>query len=187
MKEELYSNIDSLVAKAQKGDDSALFQLYEFYKPLILASASRCIVKDAKLKSFREDIVREAIFVLKKLISQYDSSLCYFSYFLSTRIDINLYRHCIDVFESHSPIDEEFFAGHENYDPFNKIDDVIVLEWAIGKLNDRQQEAIKMYFFEGLDQKEASEKLGISQSSFSKRLNRAILNLKELLGEDFIN
>ena len=186
MKEDLYSDINELVEKAQKGDKESLFQLYEFYKPLILASTSRCINKDPNLKSYREDITREAIFVLEKLINQYDPNLCYFSYFLSTRIDINLYRHCSDVFENHKSIDEEFFSSNENYDPFNKIDDVIVLEWAISQLNDKQQEAIKLYFFEGLDQEESANKLAISQGSFSKRLQRALSKLRELLGEDFI-
>ena len=95
MNEDIYSDINELVINCQNGDNSALFKLYEYYKPLILASVSRCISKEPKLRAYREDIFKECIFVLKKLVDQYDPNLTYFSYFLSTRIDINLFTFLI--------------------------------------------------------------------------------------------
>ena len=73
-----------------------------------------------------------------------------------------------------------------NSDPFNKIDNVIALHWAMDQLNEKQREAVDLYFFQQLDQEEAAELLGINQSSFSKRLARALERLKELLGQDFL-
>ena len=47
-------------------------------------------------------------------------------------------------------------------------------------------DGIELYFFDGLDQEEASLKLNITQSSFSKRLQRGLSKMKELLGDDFL-
>ena len=187
MNEDIYSDINELVINCQNGDNSALFKLHEYYKPLILASVSRCITKEPKLRTYRDDIFKESIFVLKKLIDQYDPNLTYFSYFLSTRIDINLFRHVSNLFESTIQINEDIFDSSQNVDPFNKIDNVITLHWAMDQLNEKQREAVDLYFFQQLDQDEASELLGINQSSFSKRLARALEKLKELLGDDFLN
>lgn len=186
MNEDIYSDINELVINCQNGDNSALFKLYEYYKPLILASVSRCISKEPKLRAYREDIFKECIFVLKKLVDQYDPNLTYFSYFLSTRIDINLFRHVSNLYESTVPINEDIFDKTSNSDPFNKIDNVIALHWAMDQLNEKQREAVDLYFFQQLDQEEAAELLGINQSSFSKRLTRALERLKELLGQDFL-
>ena len=94
-----YIHINSLVEKCKNDDSESLFELFEFYKPLILSSVKRCINKEPKLSRYRDDIFRESIFVLKKLIDQYDPTLTYFSYFLSTRIDINLYRFVADKYQ----------------------------------------------------------------------------------------
>ena len=72
-------------------------------------------------------------------------------------------------------------------DPFNRLETKIVLDDAIDMLNEKQKEAIKLYFFDNLDQKEAAERLGIRQAAFSKRLTRALENLKTILGDDFLS
>ncbi len=73
------------------------------------------------------------------------------------------------------------------YDPFERIHDAIVIEEAISKLNTKQQEAVRLYFFEEMGQDEAAKELGITQASFSKRLARALDKLKEHLSESFEN
>ena len=71
-------------------------------------------------------------------------------------------------------------------DPFNTIDTVLSLESAIKQLPQEQVVAIQMYFFQQLDQKEASLMLGITQGAFSKRLSKALQQLKTILGDDFL-
>ena len=80
----------------------------------------------------------------------------------------------------------EKYEGIEN-DPFNRLETKIVLDDAIDLLNEKQKEAIHLYFFENLDQNKAAERLGIKQAAFSKRLTRALENLKMILGEDFLS
>lgn len=184
MLEDRYAYINNLIAKIKNGDSESLFELAEFYKPLILTSIKRCIGKDQRLYLHREDMLSESIFVLEKLVKQYDPSLTYFSYFLSTRIDINLIRYSVDKFLDKNDINENY-SFEDSPDPLSRIEDVITLHEAINKLNDGQKEVINLYFFQQKDQVESAEILKISQSAFSKRLQRAISSLKELLGNDF--
>lgn len=186
MLEDRYSYINELVAKIKTGNFQPLFELHEFYKPLILCSIRRCLNKEPKLVCHKEDLLSESIFVLQKLVEQYDPELTYFSYFLSTRLDINLLRYFIEKFLDKADLNEDNDFEDHGFDPFNKIEEAISIQEALNKLNEKQREAINLYFFENLDQEESALKLGISQSSFSKRLQRALANLKELLGEDFL-
>jgi RNA polymerase sigma factor (sigma-70 family) len=54
------------------------------------------------------------------------------------------------------------------------------------KLSEKSREVIQVYFFDGLDQKECAETLGITQGAFSKRLSKALEQMKLILGEDFL-
>ena len=68
MSSDQYQEIDKLIYKYKAGNEEALFDLYEFYKPLFLASIKRVINKEPKLLTHREDLLEDCIFVLKKLI-----------------------------------------------------------------------------------------------------------------------
>jgi RNA polymerase sigma factor (sigma-70 family) len=187
MFDDKYTYINDLVSKYQNNNDKdSLFLLYDFYKPLFLSSIKRCINKDSRLSAYREDLLSECIFVLEKLINQYDPDLTYFSYFLSTRIDINLLRHITSKFIKEHEESNESIHIEASYDPFNTIDTVLSLESAIKQLPEEQVVAIQMYFFQQLDQKEASSILGITQGAFSKRLSKALQQLKSILGDDFL-
>lgn len=181
-----YQHINILIEKIKNKNTEALSELFDFYKPLILSSIKRCIAKEPKLSEYREDMLQESFFVLEKLVNDYDPDLTYFSYFISTRIDINLFRKCQHLIESNEIVDmSEKYEGIET-DPFNRLETKIVLDDAIDLLNEKQKEAIHLYFFENLDQNKAAERLGIKQAAFSKRLTRALENLKMILGEDFL-
>jgi len=181
-----YVYINELVSKVKQNDGEALGELYEFYKPLFLCSLQRCLNKEPRLTPYKEDVKSECFLVLKKLVDQYDPRLTYFSYFLSTRLDINLLRTSIDKFLDGDAESSEYIQESASYDPFNRVEIAISLNAALEQLNPKQKEAINLYFFEQMEQDEAAEKLGITQGSFSKRLQRALANLKEILGEDFI-
>ena len=186
MADQNYNEINKLLYKYKAGDDEALFALYEFYKPLFISSVKRIIQKEFRLLPHKQDILSDCIFILRKLIDQYDPSLSYFSYFLSTRVDINLFRYASDKYFPKEESVEEVEFTEQYDDPFNKIDNVICIHQAFEKLNDKSKEVIQVYFFEQLDQKEASEKLGITQGAFSKRLSKALEQMKNILGKDFL-
>ena len=181
-----YQQINKLISTYKNGDKEAIFDLYEFYRPLLNASVQRCLIKDKNLVPYKEDIVEDCFFVFEKLLDQYDETLTYFSYFISTRIDINLFRYVSDKYKPLELIENDQVSNKYFYDPFNTIDNVISIQSALDKLNPKQKEAVDLYFFQGMEQIEAASFLNITQSSFSKRLNRALVNLKEILGKDFL-
>jgi RNA polymerase sigma factor (sigma-70 family) len=187
MIEDKYEVINDLIKEYKaKKNQSLLFQILDFYKPLFLSSVKRCIQKDNRLSRHREDFPQEFIFVLKKLVDNYDPDLSYFSYYLSTRIDINLFRYLTEKYFHKEELSEEHTFEEKCEDPFNNIDTVITLHEAVNKLPEKSKEVITIYFFEEFDQKEAAEKLGITQGAFSKRLSKALEQLKSMLGEDFL-
>jgi RNA polymerase sigma factor (sigma-70 family) len=186
MLEDKYKYINSLVAKCKAGDNNSIFELYEFYRPLMLSSISRCVAKEPKLSVYKEDILADSIFVFIKLVNQYDPNLTYFSYFLSTRIDINLFRYVSDKYVTNEYSDDNIDES-SLVDPFNKLTNVIVIQSALNKLNVKDRIVLDLYYFQGLDQKEAAEELKISQSSFSKRLSKAHESMKKILGDDFLD
>jgi RNA polymerase sigma factor (sigma-70 family) len=122
----------------------------------------------------------ESLFVLKMLVEKYDKDLSYFSYYLSTRIDHALLAHFKSVFLSKFE-ERDYEDVHSSYDPFDKILSEIVIGTALEKLNEKQREAVELYFFEELSQEEAAQKIGITQASFSKRLDRALATLRGII------
>jgi len=187
MIEDKYEIINDLIKEyKEKKNQALLFELLDFYKPLFLSSVKRCIQKDNRLSRHREDFSQEFIFVLKKLVDNYDPDLSYFSYYLSTRIDINLFRYLTDKYFCKEELIEEHNFEEKHEDPFNNINTVITLHEAVNQLNEKNREVIQIYFFEEFDQKEAAEKLQITQGAFSKRLSKALEQLRGILGEDFL-
>jgi RNA polymerase sigma factor (sigma-70 family) len=175
-----YVYINSLVNKIKEEDNEALHELFFFYRPLILSAIRRCCNKEKSLYSHRDDLNNESIFVLKNLVEKYDSDLSYFSYYLSTRIDHALLAHFKVTFLSKIET-RDYSEVYHNYDPFDRIMNEIVIGEALEKLNEKQKEAITLYFFEELSQEEAALKAGITQASFSKRLDRALKTLKGII------
>ena len=53
MLEDKYKYINSLVIKCKAGDNESIFELYEFYRPLMLSSISRCVAKEPKLSVYK--------------------------------------------------------------------------------------------------------------------------------------
>ena len=68
----------------------------------------------------------------------------------------------------------------QKYNKEYLINEIVIGE-ALEKLNEKQKEAITFYFFEELTQEEAALKAGITQASFSKRLDRALKTLKGII------
>jgi RNA polymerase sigma factor (sigma-70 family) len=184
MIDEHYTYINELVKKVKEDETSALFELFSFYKPLIFSAITRCLAKDKNLISYKEDLVHESIFVLQKLSKNYDSALSYFSYYLSIRIDHALLSHFKSAFDVR-PEPIELPVIHTYFDPFNRVNNEIVIDEAMDQLNEKQREAIELYFFQEMTQEEAAEKLGIQQAAFSKRLDRALDKLRSILSDSF--
>lgn len=190
-----YQYINELVAKTKLGDTDALNELAHYYKPLIFASIKRCLIREPKLIGYREDIEQEAYLIINELVKQYDETISLFSYYLLTRLDYRILsraRRLIGQNTSGQGVEETHFSSMPEHwepvhvtDPFNRVGLQEALTSAIQTLSPAQQEAIDLYFYQGLNQQDAASALGINQASFSKRLNRALQHLKNVLPPDF--
>ncbi len=190
MKTRHYEYIDELVARAKNGDDNALLLIIDFYQPLLRTSIKYCVSRYPSATCYIEDIEADLYLIMRELVRQYDAELSFFSYFLSTRIDFVLQTHVRKSYLDSSVggrRPKEIFIEDmpENWKPLVVQDPVgkriasADLSSALLKLEDKHRTAVQLYFFEGMNQEQAAGHLSITQSSFSKRLNRAIAQLRD--------
>jgi len=67
-----YVHIDYLVEKVKQNDSEALSELYDFYRPIISATASRVCNRYKSVE--KDDLMSESIFILKELCEKYDKN-----------------------------------------------------------------------------------------------------------------
>jgi RNA polymerase sigma factor (sigma-70 family) len=195
MLESYYNYINGLIVKSKAGDSDSLYELSQFYKPLLTAAVKRCLLREPKLVKYKEDINGELYLILRELVYKYDSSLSYFSYYLTKRIDFAILNHLKKAFfkqsDQQSSYEEINFSDMpENWepiadgDPFGRIELEEMMRETLNKLSDNHKVVIDLYFFKGCNQELAAKKIGITQASFSRRLNRALVSLKKILEND---
>ena len=193
MSDNHFELINQLVSKAQKDDKAAMEELIEFYSPLVKAAIRKCIYSDSNFLRYKEDLKSMASLEFIKLVHSYDVSRSFFSYYISNRLYNNLIksaRTLIDKNENDLPIEILFCEmpplwDPENTDPFGQVELRIITLQAIKKLDKKYQDCINLIFYEQLNQEEASLKLGITQSAFSKRLKKSMTALKKILINNF--
>lgn len=69
-------------------------------------------------------------------------------------------------------------------DNYEKVDIHLVLESILPSLPEREQEILRLIFFENLSQQEVGELLGVSQMHVSRLQRRSLRKLREILGSD---
>lgn len=189
-----FDKINSLVASAQSGNVEAMSELHEFYQPLIKASIRKCLFIESSLNRYKDDLVSIASIEFIKLVENYDINRSFFSYYVSNRLFPNLLKNSKELLNKNSNhlTNEINFSDMpklwdpEMDDPFGQIELRMVIQEALSELKPKHKEVILMIYFEQLTQDEASEILNISQSALSKRLNRAIEELKKILEKTFL-
>jgi len=75
----------------------------------------------------------------------------------------------------------------EKEDNYEKMDLHLVLENVFPALPEREQEILKLIFFENLSQQEVGDLLGMSQMHVSRLQRRALRKMREVLGPDNFN
>jgi RNA polymerase sigma factor (sigma-70 family) len=193
MSDNHFELINQLVSKAQKDDKAAMEELLEFYSPLIKAAIRKCIYSDSNFLRFKEDLKSMASLEFIKLVHSYDVSRSFFSYYISNRLYNNLIksaRTLVNKNENDLPVEVLFCEmpplwDPENTDPFGQVELRIITLEAIKKLDEKYQDCINLVFYDQLNQEEASLKLGITQSAFSKRLKKSMSELKKILINNF--
>lgn len=72
-------------------------------------------------------------------------------------------------------------ADEKDQNYFNTFENKMILEDAIQKLSEEDQNIIRMNFFEGLNQREIAQKLNMSQMQISRKLKKALHQLYEIV------
>jgi RNA polymerase sigma factor (sigma-70 family) len=188
-----YKTINDLVIRVREGDGAALAELRQFYLPLLIAALRRCVTREPRIANFRDDIEGELLLILRDIVHQYDPALSYFSYYLSTRIDYAIMARARKLLHQNSSgqgIEEIKFSEMpsswepvDQEDPFGRIEQELAVQAAIDQLSNAHREVIELYFFQDMTQETAAAQLGITQASFSRRMGRALAQLKKLLSD----
>lgn len=76
---------------------------------------------------------------------------------------------------------EDKIADQKRQDPEVSLENRIILEEALAKLDDESKKLITLSFFEELNQREISEALGISQMQVSRKIKKALQKLFETI------
>lgn len=175
-----YVHIDYLVEKVKQNDSEALSELYDFYRPIISATASRVCNRYKSVE--KDDLMSESIFILKELCEKYDKNKSFFSYFLETRIQSYMIAKVKSKYTQNVtivPLDEhDFYEPCENCSIFEEHTE---LREEIDNLPEKLQQIIDLIYFKQFTQSECAVILNVSQAAVSKRLNKAIKILKENL------
>lgn len=189
-----FENINKLVAKAKDGDRGAIEELNDFYQPLIKAAIRKCICYDAAMAKFKDDLISIACLEFTSLIMSYDISRSFFSYYVSNKLYPNILKSAKELLNKNSNnlsheinfSDMPKLWDPECNDPFAQIELEIIIKDALTKLKPEHRIAVEYIYFDQLTQEEAAELLNLTQSAFSKRLNKALSNLKNILENNLI-
>jgi len=173
-----FAYIDSLVEKVKIGESEPLFELFEYYKPLINFSINQLRKRYSSIE--KDDLMTDSIFILKDLCIKYDKDKCYFTYFLETRFKPYLlskiksqYISKIDII-SLDEVEESLFLDEKIITDFDPIHE------ALEQLSPDQKQVIDLFFFCNLTQQECAEILEISQPAFSKKLKKILNQIKKI-------
>lgn len=183
-----FEHINDLVNQAQNGNTEALEELYDFYQPLIKSAIRKCISCDLDLSKYKEDMMSIAFLEFAKLVDSFDISRSFFSYYISNRLFSQISRASKELIPRNGNVNAEInfidmpkLWDPESLDPFAQIELEIILENAMKELKPIHKQAIEFIYFQQYTQNEAAEALGLTQSAFSKRLNKALSILKNNL------
>jgi len=173
-----YAHIDLLVMQAREGNNQALWELFDYYQPIILNTIKK-INKTYPMVE-KDDLYSESAFVLKELCSKYDKDKSYFTYFLETRLMPYLISKTKSKYVnkdnsiSIENIDDSYYIEYD----FN-INDYSEIHLEIEKLNEKDRKIIDLFYFKNLTQTECAVVLNISQAAFSKKLSKILDSLKQ--------
>ena len=173
-----YIHIDSLVNKVKDNNTDALWELFDFYQPIIRSCVSKVNKKYKTIQ--KEDLISECAFILKDLCNKYDQDKSYFSYYFNTRLQPYLIAKIKSKYlEKNTVISLSTIEEYEHLDQIEILEESTILDEAIKGLPDNLKQIIDLFYFKNLTQSECAVILNISQPAFSKKLKTALAKIKK--------
>lgn len=178
MKEGGKVDIELLVKKAKKGHKDALVQLVmekkqDYYKLAFIYMKN----KDDSL-----DAMSDMIVILHEKIHQLKKPEAFYSW--SKTILVNCCKKILKEKNKIVSLEIVEEQGHEG--GLRAMDEQIIVEEHLSKLNEKHQEVIRLRYFLDLDYQTISDILKIPLGTVKSRISIGLKNLKESLGGDEI-
>lgn len=178
MKEGGKVDIELLVKKAKKGHKDALVQLVmekkqDYYKLAFIYMKN----KDDSL-----DAMSDMIVILHEKIHQLKKPEAFYSW--SKTILVNCCKKILKERKKIVSLEIVEEQGHEG--GLRTMDEQIMVEEHLSKLNEKHQEVIRLRYFLDLDYQTISDILKIPLGTVKSRISIGLKNLKESLGGDEI-
>ena len=170
-------DLKNTVFAAVHGDDAEIDRLLVYYRPLIKSTVNKVfpIVKNYMLM---EDLNQEADILFLELLKNYNPVLSNFGYY----IKLNFFRNLLSrTRTNHVPTSEISEAIMDPSNPFDRINFSNDLHNALSQIPEKQQLAVKLYYFKEMSQEDCAIFMHSTQSAFSKLLDRSTKNLKKIL------
>jgi len=170
-------DLKNIVKEASQGDEVEIEKLLVYYRPLIKSAVNKVfpIVKSYVLL---EDLNQEADILFIELLKNYNPNLSNFGYYIKLNFFRNLLSRTRTNHVSTSEISETIMDPSNPFDRINFSND---LHNALMEIPEKQQLAIKLYYFREMSQEDCAIFMHSTQSAFSKLLDRSTKNLKKLL------
>lgn len=166
----------SIVALLEKGDESALDLLYEYYGDSLYG----VILQVTSNEEIAQDALQETFIKVWKNAKKYDSKkakLFTWLYRIAKNTAIDKLRSFKNRFEKEVQIDK---SDVYILPTASLNQDVIDLKEHVARLEDKYQIVLKALFFEGMTQQEASEDLDIPLGTIKSRLKIGLRELKKV-------
>lgn len=171
--DKLVAKINKLIVRISKGDEKALDELFLLTKRMLLLMAKKYLYDE----SYAEDLVSETYYKIVKYSATFDKNKNGLNWIYkiihNEAINHNIKDNRINECELNENSDSTNFE--------NEILDKILVQNAIQMLTSDEKQIISLRYWEGLDLKEISEKIGKPLTSTYDYLKRILKKLHKLM------
>lgn len=172
---------EHLIQKVRAGDHSRMGLLYERYHKDLYAYFYRCT--SDTLKS--EDLVHTVFFKILKNCQQFSgkSKFVYWLFTIARNTQINDHKKRDPLRQSYelNDLDSMRHAVNSPSDELEKLEQKELLKRALNQLSPEKREAIILSRYQGLKYKEIAEIAGVSENAIKSRIQRGLIEMKEIL------
>ncbi|MEI6871020.1 MAG: sigma-70 family RNA polymerase sigma factor [Verrucomicrobiota bacterium] len=172
---------EALLQRLQAGEQAALSELWGRYAPLLYSQSLKILHNPSEC----EDVVAEAFSEVWQRSSSYHAQRARPAAWLVTLIR----RRAIDRLRERRSLEraeERLMTEFARREPADTTDERLrladlrwLLEQALDKLNEKQQQTIRMIYFQGLTQKEIADRTHTPIGTIKTRLELALKKMRE--------
>jgi RNA polymerase sigma-70 factor, ECF subfamily len=168
---------EDLVVRVAGGDEQALSELYDRYCRPVYATGIR-LLGDAFLA---EELVQDAFINVWRRAETFNPGLASFSTWLhkitrNRAVDLARRRHARPLSVGEDPL-QIIPGGPEPEDKVNSWD----VARSLSRIPNKHREVLELAYFEGLTQREISQRINVPLGTIKSRTTAALKNLRQIM------